>query len=173
MDTHADMACAGSNWWVMELMGIECKVSPFLDSYKPMNNVPVARCGMVWTDKTLGQDYLLVADQMLFFGTTLQHSLINPNQVRAYGIDVNDNPFNTDTPLGIDCNEVFIPLDTRGMVVHFESWVPMDDELKHLPVILLMADEWDPSDEMMYPHKQTREYMEMHMVWSLTSGMTR
>ena len=127
---------------------------------------------MVWTDKTLGQDYLLVADQMLFFGATLQHSLINPNQVRAYGINVNDNPFNTDTPFGIDSDEAFIPFDTCGTVVHFESQVPMDDELKHLPVILLTANEWDPSDEMMYPHKRTREYMEMHMVRSLTSGMT-
>ena len=116
MDTHADMACAGLNWQVMEQMGIKCKVSPFLDSYKLTNNVPVARCGMVWTDKALGQDYLLVTDQKLFFGTALQHSLINPNQVRAYGIDVNDNPFDTDVPFGIDCNEVFIPLNAHGMV---------------------------------------------------------
>ena len=172
MDTHADMACAGLNWQVMELTGIECEVSPFLDSYKPTNNVPVTRCGTVWTNKALGQDYLLVADQMLFFGATLQHLLINPNQVRAYGIDVNDNPFNTDTPFSIDCDEAFIPFDACGMVVHFESRVPTDDELKHLPVILLMANEWDPSDEMMYLHKQTREYMEMRTVRLLTSGMT-
>ena len=26
MDTHADMACPGSNWRVMELTGIECEV---------------------------------------------------------------------------------------------------------------------------------------------------
>jgi hypothetical protein len=40
-------------------------------------------------------EYLLVGDQMLWFGTLLPSSLINPNQLWAYGLPFNDNPFDT------------------------------------------------------------------------------
>ncbi len=144
----------------MEFTGDICEVTPFLDSYKPVTEIPVARCGMVWTCWETGTEYLLVCDQMLWFGTTLQQSLLNPNQNQAYGIEVNDNPFQA-TGLGIESNEVFIPFDTMGMIVHIETCAPTDWEQKHLPIILLMADHWDPTDDEIYPTKQngsTRNY---------------
>jgi hypothetical protein len=50
--------------------------------------------GTVWTDKTDSVEYLLVRDQMLWFGTlVMPNSLINPNQLRANGITVNDDPY--------------------------------------------------------------------------------
>ena len=165
MDMHANMGCAGSNWRVMELTGIECQVTPFLDKYDPVDDVPIARCVMVWTNKMNGNDYLLVTDQLLFFGTSLQHSLINPNQLQAYGIDMHDNPFDTENVPSIECDEVFIPFETDGTVIHFESRVPTDNDMRHLPVIILTADEWDPTSENIYPHKRT-----MLAVHSLTTG---
>jgi hypothetical protein len=102
LDTHADTCCAGANWSFMELIGEICNVNPFLDSYQPIQEIPVARCCMVWTNQDDSVEYLLVGDQMLWFGTQLPHSLINPNQLRAYGIDVNDGFFgnrNLKTPV--------------------------------------------------------------------------
>lgn len=49
-DTHADTCCAGAHWKIMELTGDVCEVTPFLDSYKPTKEIPLARCGTVWTD---------------------------------------------------------------------------------------------------------------------------
>jgi hypothetical protein len=95
LDTHADTCCAGANWSPLELNGETCDVNPFLDSYSPVTGIPVARCCTVWTDLTTSQEYLLVGDQMLFFGTLLPNSLINPNQLRAYGLEVNDDPFDS------------------------------------------------------------------------------
>jgi hypothetical protein len=83
MDTHADMCCAGSNWSLMELTGEVCDVNPFLNSYDPVTEIPVARCCMVWTDQESSTEYLIVADQMLWFVTLMENSLINPNQLRA------------------------------------------------------------------------------------------
>lgn len=112
-DTHADTNCGGSNWRPIELTGEVCEVSPFLESYKPVEHIPVARCGSVWTSPVTGEEYLLVCDQMLYFGKVLPHSLVNPNQLRAFGIKVNDNPFEDDlTNFGINCDEAFIPFDT-------------------------------------------------------------
>jgi hypothetical protein len=38
---------------------------------------------------------------MLWFGSLMPNSLINPNQLRAYGITVNDDPFDTRRLFGI------------------------------------------------------------------------
>ena len=121
MDTHADTCCAGANWSLMELTGKVCDVNPFLNSYSPIQEIPVARCCTVWTDQTDSMEYLLVGDQMLWFGTLLPNSLIYPNQIRAYGLPVNDDPFDLTRYFGINAEHAIIPFDTTGTVVHFES----------------------------------------------------
>jgi hypothetical protein len=161
MDTHADTCCAGANWSLLELTGEVCDVNPFLDSYQPMNEIPVARCCTVWTDQMTSTEYLLVGDQMLWFGTLLPNSLLNPNQLRAYGLDVNDNPFDTNANFGIISDEVFIPFDTTGTVVHFDSRVPTEWERTHLPIITLAGKEWNPAEEVLRPGRRSREDIEM------------
>jgi hypothetical protein len=62
MDTHVDTCCAGANWSLMDLTGEICDVNPFLDTYQPITEIPVARCCTVWTDQVDSQEYLLVGD---------------------------------------------------------------------------------------------------------------
>ena len=141
MDTHADTCCAGSNWSLLETTGEFCEVSPFLGTYEPVSEIPLARCCTVWTDQSNSSEHLLVADQMLWFGTKLPNSLINPNQLRAYGLIVNDDPFDNTRQFGIDSENLFIPFDTTGTVVHFDTRVPTEWEKSHLPVILLTGED--------------------------------
>ena len=93
---------------------------------------------------------------MLWFVTALENSLINPNQIRAYVISIKDNHFNANQ-LGINAEEIFIPFDTTGRVVHFESRVPTEWETTHLPVILITADSWDPTTVDMSDGKLSQE----------------
>ena len=87
---------------------------------------------------------------MLWFGTRLPNSLLNPNQMRAYGLGVYDDPFDTSRTFGIDrSDQAFIPFDTTGTIVHFESRVPTEWEKTHLPIILLTNEDWNPSQEML------------------------
>ena len=65
--------------------------------------------------------------------------MINPNQIRAYDLSINDDPFNANE-LCIDAEELFILFDTTGTVVHFESCEPTEWETTHFPVILITAD---------------------------------
>jgi hypothetical protein len=141
MDTHADTCCAGSNWSVLEYTGQLCEVTPFLSSYEPVTEIPIARCCTVWTDKTDSSEYLLVGDQMLWFGNQMINSLINPNQLQAYGLSVNDDPFDNTRAFGIDIENAFIPFDTTGTVVHFETRVPTEWEKTHLPIILITGED--------------------------------
>ena len=93
MDTQEDTCCAGANWTPMHYTGEICEVSPFLNTYALVQEIPVARCCTVWIDDEV-KEYLLVGYNMLWFGTAMENSLINPNQIRAYGISINYNHFN-------------------------------------------------------------------------------
>ena len=147
-------------------------MSPFLSTYDPVQEIPVARCCTVWTSDQTGVDYLLVGDQMLWFGTRLPNSLLNPNQIRAFGLNVFDNPFNDDE-FGIDGHDAFIPFDTTGTIVHFDSRVPSAWEKTHLPIVCLTGDTWDPASELSNQGRRSREENELRMVKSLTSGMNQ
>ena len=100
MDTHTDNFCAGANWAPMHYTGDICEVFPLLNTYTTVQERSVARCCTEWIDDE-GKEYLLVGDEMLWFGTTLENSLINPNNIRSYGLSINDDPFNANE-LGID-----------------------------------------------------------------------
>ena len=42
LDSHADTCCAGENWTPMLYTGEHCKVSPFLSTYEPVQEIPIA-----------------------------------------------------------------------------------------------------------------------------------
>ena len=106
LDSHADTCCAGANWTPMLYTGEHCEVSNFLSTYGPVQEIPIVRCCTVWTSDE-GKEYLLVGNEMLWFGNTLADSLINTNQLREYGLLVKDDPFNANE-FGIDADEDFI-----------------------------------------------------------------
>jgi hypothetical protein len=171
MDTHADTCCAGANRQLLDFTNKVCEVTPFLDSYEPVKEVMVARCGTVWTSPNTGREYFLVGDQMLWFGSQMDHSLINPNQIREYGIPVYDNPF-TQSQFGIDCNDDFIPFNTMGTIVYFESRVPTDWETCNLPIIMLTGEGWDPVN-VGFGNERSREQAEMQTIRSLEIGVPK
>jgi hypothetical protein len=171
MDTHADTCCAGANWRLLDFTNEVCEVTPFLDSYEPVKEVMVTRCGTVWTSPNTGREYLLVGDQMLWFGSQMDHSLINPNQIHEYGIPVYDNPF-SQSQFGIDCKDDFIPFNTTGTIVYFESRVPTDWEMRNLPIIILTGGDWDPVN-VGFGNGRSREQAEMWTIRSLEIGMTK
>ena len=153
----------------MELTSEVCDVSPFLNTYAPVKEIPVGRCCTVWTCNNTGREVLLVTDQMLWFGSQMEHSLINPNQIREYGLPVFDNPFDTDN-YGIDDDDIFIPFATTGTVVYFESRSPTEWEEKHLPILLLTGDTWDPTDIQL--GTRTREQAALRTVRTLQVAAT-
>jgi hypothetical protein len=77
----------------------------------------------------------------------MDHSLINPNQLRHFGVMVHDNPFDTDHPLMIKelSDGVFIRFQIKGTTVFFDSHTPTSDELDNCRHIVLTSDNpWNP-----------------------------
>jgi hypothetical protein len=78
----------------------------------------------------------------------MEHALINPNQLRAYRITVQDNPFDP-APIFISTedNEFTLPLSSKGTVLGVATRTPTDQELQTCPhAVLLSGHKWDPQN---------------------------
>ena len=100
LDTHADTCVLGKNFTVLHYTGRECDVSPYTDAYEEMKNIPIVTGGTAWTSPVSGETFKLVIHEALWMPATMDDSLLNPNQLRAYGSTVQDNPY-SDLPLSI------------------------------------------------------------------------
>ena len=102
-----------------------------MDEYDAITDVPVVRGATLWMDQHTNEEYILVFNEALWMGDTLAHSLINPNQLRAFGTLVLDNPYHTD-PLGITPPpySLEILLCTAGTIIYayFAAAYPMESK---------------------------------------------
>jgi hypothetical protein len=93
LDTHADTCVLGRNFIIAQYSGRECNVLPYSDDYEAVTGVPIVTGATAWTDQETGETWIIMIHEAIWMADTMpQHSLIIPNQLRAYGIDVKDNP---------------------------------------------------------------------------------
>ena len=144
MDTHADTTVLGSNCVVLSYTGKECEVSPYSSQYEAVQNVPVVTGATVWPNAVDGTTYLLIFHESLWMGNKLDHTLVNPNQLRAYGVSVQDNPFDA-KPLSITTDSVSVELYSKGPIICGDSRTSTESELSQLPrLIVTSPHDWDP-----------------------------
>ena len=80
LDTRADTICVGKNWRILSTTGQCCDVHGFHDKFDAIKDVPVARSATAYVDQQ-GDTYILIVNEALHFGPSMDHSLINPNQI--------------------------------------------------------------------------------------------
>jgi hypothetical protein len=145
-DTRADTICAGINFCCLRPTGMTCSVQGFHKTFAPIPEIPVATVATAWDDLHTGQTHILIIHQALYFGTQLDHSLINPNRIRIMGIPVCDDPYDRHRYLGINLGEIHIPFQTEGNTIYFTSRVPTKEELEDCQYLTLTDDDdWDPT----------------------------
>jgi hypothetical protein len=95
-----------------------------------------------------GLTYTLLFNEALYYRTKLDHFLINPNQIRSYGIDFCDNPFDRERGLIIDVNEELkIPMHSSGTKVQFTTRTQTEAELRDCPRIIMTSPHpWNPNE---------------------------
>ena len=64
-----------------KLTGKSFGVYPFSASYDLMQDVNIATCLTAYIDE-YGRTWILVFNEGLWFGTSMYHSIMNPNQIR-------------------------------------------------------------------------------------------
>ena len=152
LDSHADHTnVGGANCILLESTGEFATVHSFSDEQRPFKDVPIGTVATAWVDPSLGETFVLVFPQTLYFGERMKHSLLCPNQLRAFGIVVDDTPRQFDRQsthsITIPGENVVIPLEQNGVISYFESHLPSDDELENCRRLVLCSDvPWDPND---------------------------
>jgi hypothetical protein len=148
MDSNANTCCAGSNFVVLSLTRRTTDVFPYDSSYQPLLNVPIVSAATAYDDPVSGRTFILILHECLYYGTKLDHSLINPNQLRSGGTPVWDNPFDINHDLSIECeNDLDIPLKMNGTKALFASRSPTPEELNDCEhVHLTSSREWNPGE---------------------------
>ena len=145
-DTKIDTCCLGKNFMVLEYTLRTADVYTYDPSITPIKDVPIVTGATAWDHPTTNETFIIIINEALYYGDKLDHSLINPNQIRSFGIDFWDNPFDKERGLKIEADEhVSIGLTTQGTKDMFESRVPADKELNNCHRIQITArQEWNP-----------------------------
>ena len=122
-------------------------VFPYDKSYDPITNVPIVSGATAWNDPVDHTTYILVFHESLYYGEKMDHSLMNPNQIRHSGLHFWDNPFD---PLRDLCIEIDygpkIPLDMDGTKIGFISRAPTDEELHScIHIDMTSVHPWNPT----------------------------
>ena len=146
LDSHADTIVAGANCVVLTYTNNSCDVMPYSDEYEPMKSVPIVKAATGYTSSN-GRNYIIVFNEALHM-PKLNHSLINPNQLRHYQTIVVDNPYD---PEGMRIESpdgsLVMSLKSKGTTVYFDTWTPTLDDLESLPHIVLTSPHvWNPQE---------------------------
>ena len=146
LDSHADTTVAGANCVILNYTGKECNVAPYRDDYDSIKNVPIVSAATAWQSSITGQTYILILNEALWMGDQMDHSLINPNQLRHYGVRVQDD-LTSERALSIITadNQFCMELQMKGTIIYTETHSPSDRELEECPHITLSSSHpWDP-----------------------------
>ena len=79
-DSNDDTFCLGTNFIVMTMTESIANVYPYNTSYEPLYNVQIVTGASTYTDINTGRLFIIFINEALYYGKTLGHSLINPNQ---------------------------------------------------------------------------------------------
>ena len=153
LDSHADTCVAGATWKVMEYTGFVCNVYLYSDSYKPLKQVPIVEAVSAY-DHPAGEMFILVLAQALYLGNQQEPSLLCLNQMRLYGIVVDDVPKH----LSVNCAsthsiyipsmDLQIPLELDGVISYINTQYPNESEVENCTHIkLTISTVWEPHSE--------------------------
>jgi len=146
MDSHADTCCLGSNFVPIYFTGKVCDVAPFLSDLPKQEGVQICS-GATAFDHPDGGTYILVVNKALWFGEKMSHTLINPNQVRAFGVPLCDDPTDPHRSLGMEVQDIFVPFAMLGTTCIFTTRTPTSWELENCPHLEITSDvEWNPKE---------------------------
>ena len=152
LDSHADTCVAGPNCVILEYTDLTASVSAFSSYHENFDDVPIVTAATAYDDPSNGCTTILILNQALYLGDKVDNTLLCPNQLRSYGIIVDDIPIHLAPPNypathSIHCPEqdLQIPLSLMGVFSYFDTRTPTQEELDTCKwVILTDPNVWEP-----------------------------
>ena len=170
IDSRADTACCGKGWRVHSYTGQIVDVSGFHDSFQTIKDVPIATCYCAF-DHPEGYTVTLFVHEALYFGDTMEHSLIPPAQIWNNGLICDITPkhvSNGQSIFGIydPSTQIHLSFNLYGCIAYLPIRYCIDNELDNNDAIYLTSDApWDPySDTFIQQEKpfQTQQSFEIN-----------
>jgi hypothetical protein len=148
LDSHADTCVAGANTVPLWYTDVKVSVSPFFGEYTPLDDIPIASVATAWDNPSNGSTIILVINEALYFGNRISHSLLCPNQLRDFGLIVNDVPkiydINSSHSIILP-GQIDFPFQMHGIISYLETRKPTELELQKCPRYeLTSATSWNP-----------------------------
>ena len=142
---------------------------PYSDDYEAKTGIQVVQAATRYTASD-GQEYILILNEALWM-PDLDHTLINPNQLRHSGVTVQDNPYGSDI-MKIQAGDFSFALKSLSTTIYMPTWTPSDSDLEQLPRVVLSSDcPWDPST-VQFPQDHSDEVIEMESSNNIASVHT-
>jgi hypothetical protein len=142
LDTHADTCGVNNVAHILSYTGKMAHVSAF------------SPAAVAYYNAITGETYVLILNQAHYFGTSLPHIILNPNQLRANSIVVNDIPKHLSegkSSHSIDFKEenIKLPLLLKGVVSYLPVRTPTQEEIDSCTTLVATAEniEWEPYSE--------------------------
>jgi hypothetical protein len=155
LDSHADTSVIGNNCRVISYTDKTCQVAPYHPHYDSMQDIPIVQAGTAYDDPNTGETMILIINQGLYFGDSLPVTLLNPNEMRMNGLEVDDVPKHLAKDPTIATHSIYIPeqdicipLSMHGVISCLPVRLPTIQEIESCRWITLTSDmEWDPHSE--------------------------
>ena len=146
MDSHADTIVAEKNCVVLNYTGKECDVSTFSDNCGTIENAHLSRVATVWQSRDTAQTYTLVMNEALWICDSIESTLIDRNQLRHYGMHIQDDPSSTiPLPMISEDTEFAMALEREGTIVYTNTHTPTQKELQTYPhIVISFENSWNP-----------------------------
>jgi hypothetical protein len=163
LDTHADTYGVNNTANILEYLGKVAEVSGFSSSVGVLKEVPIVKAAVAYDHPTTGETVILIINQALYFDDNIEHLLLNPNQMKANGVEVDNIPMHLSA--GKSTHSILfpeakyrIPLNLHGVISYFNIRTPTLQEINTCETLTLTSQgiEWQPySPEV---HEQELQY---------------
>ena len=120
-------------------------VAPHTDPYKAIKEVPIVQEAISYNHPEVGDTTILILKKSIWMDATMDCTLVNPNQLRAYGMTAQNNPF-VKAPIFVatEDHEFMLPLSSKWTIIGVTTRTLTEKELQTCPrVTCLSAHEWD------------------------------
>ncbi len=150
IDTRADTICAGKAFASLYYSRRVVDVGGFHSDLGTMKGVPIARVATAY-DCPTGETLILAANEALYFGNQMEHSLFSPQQICDNGLRCDPLPRQY-SPSSIHAiydpgTDTTIPFQLHGCISYVPIRLPTETELQTCWYIELTSEaEWQPYD---------------------------
>lgn len=140
IDTRAESCVFGRNFRPTQYTDQVCNVHGFHPSSPPLLDVPIVTA---CTALDLEHETIILEIHQGLYLPELENSLINPNQIRAFGITLCDDPYDPYRALGFHdpLTDTFVPFQAEDTFIGWQSRPPTDHELATCRYVVLTSDQ--------------------------------